>query len=92
MVVLGKGKTMADAENILSRVRGIVADEFVVGLETLGPDTRFKEDLTANSLNMVCILYAVSEAFGMEISDEETEGIKTVGDLCQCVQCLQSFQ
>ncbi|MGA1648933.1 MAG: acyl carrier protein, partial [Ilumatobacteraceae bacterium] len=42
-------------------------------------DARFKEDLEADSLDLVELVMALEEEFGIEVPEEEIEGVKTVG-------------
>jgi len=44
------------------------------------PEARFREDLGADSLDLVELIMAFEEEFGGQISDEEAQGIKTVGE------------
>lgn len=49
--------------------------------EMIKPDAKFVEDLGADSLNIVELVMAVEEEFGIEIPDEDAENLFTVGDL-----------
>ena len=49
--------------------------------EMIKPDAKFVEDLGADSLNIVELVMAVEEEFGIEIPDEDSENLFTVGEL-----------
>lgn len=66
--------------DIPERVRKILASKFGVEVAQLGPETSFKDDLRADSLDTVELAMAFEKEFGIEISDEELEAIATVGD------------
>ena len=61
------------------RVRGIVVDLLGVDEDRLVPEARFREDLEADSLDLVELIMAFEEEFGGEISDEDAQKITTVG-------------
>ena len=65
--------TLDDVKKIIVELLG--ADEAKVVLEA-----RFREDLEADSLDLVELIMAFEEEFGGEISDEEAERIRTVGE------------
>ncbi len=62
------------------RVRNIVIDLLGVDAERVVPEARFREDLEADSLDLVELIMAFEEEFGGEISDEDAQKITTVGE------------
>lgn len=66
--------------NIATRVRAIVAEHFDVDVEKIGDRSRFIDDLKADSLDTMEMIMAIEDEFGLEISDEVAERIRTVGD------------
>ena len=66
--------------DIPERVRKILASKFNVEAAKLGPETSFKDDLGADSLDTVELAMAFEKEFGIEIPDEDVEAIATVGD------------
>jgi acyl carrier protein len=61
------------------RVKGIIVEQLGVDPEKVTPDARFREDLEADSLDLVELIMAFEDEYGGEISDEEAQQLKTVG-------------
>ena len=55
-------------------------------VRSLSPDTRFVEDLGADSLDTVELVMELEEEFGINIPDDEAENIKTVGDALRLIE------
>jgi len=68
---------MAD---VLERITKIVVDRLEVEASEVTLEASFKEDLGADSLDVVELVMELEDEFGMEISDEDAEKISTVGD------------
>ena len=58
--------------------------------EGITPAARIKEDLGADSLDVVELLMSVEDKYGVRVPDEELMGIKTVGDLTNLVNKIAS--
>ena len=69
------------AEDILERVKKIVADRLDVDEADVKLEASFKEDLEADSLDVVELVMELEDEFDLEISDEDAEKILTVGDV-----------
>jgi len=67
------------AEATFERVKKIVVELLGVDEARVVPEARFREDLEADSLDLVELIMAFEEEFGGEISDEEAQTITTVG-------------
>lgn len=65
--------------SIEERVTGIVVDLLGVDEDKVVPEARFREDLEADSLDLVELIMAFEEEFGGEITDEDAQKITTVG-------------
>ena len=65
-------------ENIEQRVKKIVAEQLGVNEAEVKNESSFQEDLGADSLDIVELVMALEEEFGIEIPDEEAEKITTV--------------
>jgi acyl carrier protein len=68
------------------KFRGIIADQLGVEQEQATPEASFVDDLNADSLDLVELIMAFEEEYGMEISDEDAEKITTVGQAWDYVQ------
>ncbi|MEP0762408.1 MAG: acyl carrier protein [Chloroflexota bacterium] len=62
------------------RVTDIIVELLGVDREKVTLDASFREDLEADSLDLVELIMAFEDEFGGEISDEEAQSIATVGD------------
>ncbi len=70
---------------LLERVRAIVENQLGVDADAITPQASFIDDLGADSLDLVELIMALEDEFkeeipSLEISDEEPEGLATVGD------------
>ena len=63
-----------------SRLKKIVADRLGCEESAIVPSARFAEELKADSLDLVELIMALEEEFGVDIPDESAEKILTVGD------------
>jgi len=74
---------MAD---VFERVKNIIVDLLGVEPEKVTLDARFREDLEADSLDLVELIMAFEEDFGGTISDEESQKITTVGAVIEYLE------
>ncbi len=63
-----------------SELKAIIVDLLGVEEGKVTMDARFREDLEADSLDLVELIMAFEDKFGAEISDEDAQAIKTVGE------------
>lgn len=68
------------AADILERVKKVTVEELSVKEEEVVDSASFQEDLGADSLDVVELVMAFEDEFGIDIPDEEVGEIKTVGD------------
>jgi len=73
-------------EKTYERLKKIVVDQLGVDEADVKPEASFVDDLNADSLDLVELIMSLEEEFGMEISDEDAEKIKTVGDAQEYVE------
>jgi acyl carrier protein len=68
------------ADEIEDKVKKIIIEQLEVAPDKVKREASFAEDLKADSLAVVELVLALEEQFKIEIPDEDTEKIKTVGD------------
>ncbi len=67
-------------QEILKRVRMILADQLSIDEESISMSSNIIEDLNADSLDIVELVMTMETEFNLAIPDEEAERIRTVGD------------
>ncbi|MBI2122914.1 MAG: acyl carrier protein [Armatimonadetes bacterium] len=75
---------------VFDRVKGIVVDQLGVAVAEVTPEASFVEDLGADSLDVVELVMALEEEFGIEIPDEQAEKIVTVGEAVKYIEAHMS--
>jgi acyl carrier protein len=66
-------------EEVFELVRAHLADELGIESSNITEATRFKEDLEADSLDLVELVMELEDRYGIRISEEQAERIKTIG-------------
>ena len=72
-------------EEVLQRIREHLATELEVEAGRIAEETRFKEDLEADSLDLVELVVELEDSYGVRIPDEEAVKILTVGQAADFV-------
>ena len=72
-------------EEVLDRIREHLATELQVDRERIGESTRFREDLEADSLDLVELVVELEDSYGIRIPDDQAANILTVGQAADFV-------
>jgi acyl carrier protein len=78
-----------DEAAILEKIREVVADKLDADPNDVVDGASFVDDLGSDSLDVVELIMGLEDEFGIEISDEEAEGIRTVGDAVRFIGSQQ---
>ncbi|MCH4072788.1 acyl carrier protein [Pseudoramibacter sp.] len=65
----------------LDKVKNIIAEQLGVSEDEIQEDSNLVEDLDADSLDIVELVMAFEDEFGVKVPDDQLEHIKTVGDI-----------
>ena len=66
-------------EDVFTLIRNHLADELDLDAERIAEETRFKEDLDADSLDLYTLVQELEDSYGVKMSDEQAAQILTVG-------------
>ena len=73
---------------VLNKLKEIIASQFGIDMDELSEDTDIVADLGADSLDVVEMMVALEEEFGILIEDEKIAELKTIGDVVDCVESM----
>lgn len=76
-------------QEIFDQVKSILVERLGVDEKRITPETTFKDDLGADSLDIVELVMELEDTFDTEISDEDAEELTTVGKAVSYIQQLQ---
>lgn len=71
---------------VYEKITEIIAVQFNVEEDSLNKDTSFRDDLNADSLDLVELIMAIEDEFDLEVDDEGMEDIETVGDVVESIE------
>ncbi len=66
---------------IFDKVKAIILEQFMADEDSITMQTSFIDDLEADSLDLIELVMAIEEEFGLSIEDQDVGDIKTVGDV-----------
>jgi acyl carrier protein len=72
--------------DVFAEVTEIIVDLLGVDAGKIKPESRFREDLEADSLDIVELIMAMEDKFGSEISDEDAQKLTTVGEVVKYIE------
>ena len=73
------------------RILEIIAEQFNMDVNELDEDMSFQDDLNADSIELVELVMTIEEEFETEVSEENLEKLKTVGDVIDYVEDLEQW-
>lgn len=68
-----------DRDQVFEKVRSHLAEELGVAAGTISDSTHFRDDLDADSLDLYELVMELEDTYGVTMSEQEAEGIVTVG-------------
>ena len=68
------------------KIKTIVAEQLGVSEDEVTPEASFADDLGADSLDIVELVMAIEEEYGIEISDDDAEKIQTIQDAISYIE------
>jgi acyl carrier protein len=72
--------------SVFERLKKIIVDQLGVEPDQVTMEAKFRDDLKADSLDLVELIMAIEEEFGGEVSDEDAQKIVTVGDAVRYIE------
>ena len=75
-----------NSEEVFEKVKGIIVNQLGVADTAVTLEASFIDDLGADSLDIVELVMALEEEFGMDIPDEDAEKVVTVGDVVDYIK------
>ena len=74
---------------MLEKMKEIIAEQLSVDADSITEASSFKDDLGADSLDVVDLVMALEDEFDVEIPEDQVENIKTVGDIVKFIEDKQ---
>lgn len=74
---------------VFKRVKEMIVEELSVEAEKVTLESRLSEDLGADSIDAVELIMNIEDEFNIQVSDEEAQNLKTVGDLVKYIEATK---
>lgn len=65
---------------VYEKIKNIIVEQFNIEEDNISMETSFRDDLNADSIDLVELIMSLEDEFDLEVEDEEVENINTVGD------------
>ncbi len=72
--------------NLFETIQAVIAEQLNIDASQVTPEAKFVKDLGVDSLDIVELIMALEERFGIEIPDEQAEKIVNVGDVMRYIE------
>ena len=86
MYHLRGGELIMSSEEIFEKIKNIIIEQLQVSETAVTEEASFIDDLGADSLDLVELIMALEEEFGIEIPDADAEKVVTVGDVVSYIK------
>jgi acyl carrier protein len=74
---------------MIGKIRKIISQQLNIPFEKVLPESKIVEDLGADSLDIVELLMALEEEFGITVTDEQAQGMTTIADIEKVISSLK---
>ena len=71
---------------VFDKVKDLISEQLDVKADDITEDSNIQDDLGADSLDVVDLVMAIEDEFGVEIPEDQVENIKTVGDIVKFIE------
>jgi acyl carrier protein len=71
---------------VFARIKEMIVEELSVEAEKVTLESRLSEDLGADSIDAVELIMNIEDEFNIQVSDEDAQNLKTVGDLVKYIE------
>jgi len=75
---------------MFEQIVDIISKQLKADADEISPSTNIMEDLGADSLDVVELLMAIEETFGVSVPDEDVTGLKTIQDIVDYIEAHQA--
>lgn len=72
--------------SVAEQLKDIIANKLSIDASTVAMESRFVEDLNADSLDLADLVMSIEDTFSVTFEDADTEQFKTVGDVVKVIE------